>query len=109
MNELDGIQANNDLMVVKQGLKDMIFKLNKQDKPNIKLINQLKEDCKRLDSVYLFLYKLKFNFTVKSDRNYQLESLLMSNLAWSRDLKKQKKDLETQLTKVKEEIEKGFL
>jgi hypothetical protein len=109
MNELQGVQANNDLMVVKQGLKDMIFKLNKQDNPNTKLINQLKEDCKRLDSVYLFLYNLKFNFTVKSDRNYQLESLLMSNLAWSRDLKKQNKDLENQLTKVKEEIEKGFL
>ena len=43
MNELQGIQANNDLMVVKQGLKDMIFKLSKQDNPNIKLIKQLKQ------------------------------------------------------------------
>lgn len=109
MNELQGIQANNDLMVVKQGLKDMIFKLSKQDNPNIKLIKQLNEDCKRLDSVYLFLYDLKFKFSVKSDRNYQLESLLMSNLAWSRDLKIQNKNLENQLKKVKEEIEKGFL
>ena len=104
MNHLEGIQANNDLMVVKDGLEMMISKLLKQNNPNKVLIKQIESDCERLNSVYLFLNEVKEDNKTISTRNYHLESILITNTVYTRDLKNKVKDLEQQLREVKQNI-----
>lgn len=101
MNHLEGIQQNNNILVVKDGLEKMAHKLIKNDHPNKVLIKQIEGDIDRLDDLYLNLNETKENNKTLSKRNHYLESMLISNVAYTRDLKNKVKDLEQQLEELK--------
>lgn len=101
MNHLEGIQANNNILIVKDGLEKMSSKLLKQTNLNKPLIKQIEGDCERLNDVFMFLNETKENNKALSQRNKYLESMLISNVAYTRDLKNKVKDLEQQLREVK--------
>lgn len=105
MNTLDGIIANNNIMVVKDGLEQMSYKLLKQPNPNKPLLKQIESDTERLDSLYLYVAKLKESDFINQKRNKYLESILISNTAYTKDLKNKVKDLEKQLSDLKENLE----
>ena len=111
MNQLDGIIANNDLMLVKDTLDKLRFKLLKQDLPNKTLIKQLQDDTDRLESVYVLLNEIKQDNQITNRRNRDIESLLLSNMMWNKDLEKRNIDLEKQLKenkKIKEESDEAL-
>ena len=105
MNQLDGIIANNDLMLVKDTLDKLRFKLLKQDLPNKTLIKQLQDDTDRLESVYVLLNEIKQDNQITNRRNRDIESLLLSNMMWNKDLEKRNNDLEKQLKELKVNLE----
>ena len=104
MNHLEGIQQNNNILIVKDGLGKMSSKLSKQVNPNKVMIKQIEGDCERLDELYLFLNEVKEDNKTISTRNYYLESILITNTVYTRDLKNKVKDLEQQLREVKQNI-----
>jgi len=105
MNTLDGIIANNNIMVVKDGLEKMSSKLLKQTNPNKPLLKQIQSDIERLDSLYLYVGELKESDFINQKRNKYLESILISNTAYTKDLKNKVKELEKQLADLKENLE----
>lgn len=105
MDILDGIIANNNLMVVKDGLENMLSKLLKQPNPNKPLIKQLQDDRGRLNASYLYFGTLKEVSNVIEQRNKYLESMLISNTSYTKDLKLEIKELEKQLKQLKENLE----
>lgn len=105
MNLLDGIIANNNIMIVKQTLEKLTLKLLSQSKVNKSLVTELKGDCERLDDLYLNLNELKEDNKTLSQRNKYLESILISNVNYSRDLNNKVEDLEQQNKELKFNIE----
>lgn len=105
MNHLEGIQANNNILVVKDGLEKMASKLIKSNHPNKVLIKQIEGDIERLGDLYLSLNELKEDNKTLSKRNFYLESILISNVNYSRDLNNKVKDLEQQNKELKFNIE----
>lgn len=105
MNILDGIIANNNLMVVKDGLENMLSKLLKQTNPNKPLIKQLQGDRERLNASYLYFGTVREVQKITEQRNKYLESMLISNVSYTKDLKLEIKELEKQLKQLKENLE----
>lgn len=105
MNTLNGIVANNNLMIVKDGLEKMLSKLLKQSNPNQPLIKQIKDDIERLNESYLYLGEVKEELNVTSKRNKYLESMLISNVAYTKDLKIENLERFKQLEQLKKNLE----
>lgn len=105
MNTLNGIIANNNLMIVKDSLDNILYKLLKQPNPNKPLIKQLQDDRERLDESYLYFGTVREVQKITEQRNKYLEGMLISNTSYTKDLKLEIKDLEQQLKQLKQNLE----
>jgi hypothetical protein len=105
MNPLDYTIANSNNIIVKTRIETIIYKMNKQDKPNKTLLNEFKDSLSRLNESYLWYNQTKEKSFITDARNRDLESILMSQKVYIMDLESKIKELEKQNEQLKINLE----
>jgi hypothetical protein len=101
MNPLDYTIANSNNIIVKTRIETIIYKMNKQDKPNKTLLNEFKDSLSRLNESYLWYNQTRERTLITDARNRDLESILMSQKVYIMDLESKIKELEKQNEQLK--------
>ena len=105
MNPLDYTIANSNNIIVKTRIETIIYKMNKQDKPNKTLLNEFKDSLSRLNESYLWYNQTRERTLITDARNRDLESILMSQKVYIMDLEGKIKELEKQNEQLKINLE----